>query len=409
MPSLSALTRHVTDPANRPRALAVTAAVALSALLVLLWVFDLRNALAIPGHEDWPGPPTGPMDFGPTVSGGICVLLLVAVVRPRTGPRATLAAAVAAPLVVTALSVLVWPLPRGMFGHPIAASEMAALLALMALTALRCNVPQIVVVSFLGFVAAYSDVLRDPFTLNPSNALLMVVVALAPGLYLRWHGNERRAREERARQTERLAIARDLHDIVAHEVTGIVVQAQALRHVAERDPEALREALPQIEQAGTRALESMRGLVSGLREQGPAPLSPVAVEDGLRGLAAPAAPGRPGVAVEVSGAVDALPPDVGTALLRVAQESVTNALRHARGAGRVNVRIEAAEGSVALETDDDGHGSPRRGGGGHGLVGMAERVRMLGGELSAGPAQEQQGWSVRASIPVPERERDEAR
>lgn len=400
MPRFSDLPGYFTDPSTRPRALAVCAAVGLTAALVAIWAVDLGRALAIPGHEDWSGPPSSPMDFAPAVSGAICVLLLILVVRPRAGAKATFAAAVAAPLVVTALSLLVWPLPRGLFGHPIAGSEITAILTLLSLTALRCNVPRIAVVSLLVFVAAYSDFLRDPFTLDPSNALLAVTAGMAPGLYLRWLGSERRAHEERARQTERLAIARDLHDVVAHEVTGIVVQAQALRHVAERDPSAVREALPQIEEAGTRALESMRGLVSGLREQGSAPLAPVAVE-GLRELAAPAAPGRPGVAVELSGPVDGLPADVGAALLRVAQESVTNALRHARSAGRVQVRVTVAD-TVELEVADDGHGSPRRGGGGHGLVGMAERVRLLGGELSAGPSETRQGWTVRATVPVPE-------
>lgn len=333
MPRFSALTGHFTDPSARPRTLAVCTAAGLAVVLAAMWAVDLGRALAIPGYEDWSGPPSSPMDLAPAVSGAICALLLILVVRPRAGARATFAAAVAAPLVVTAFSVLLWPLPIGLFGYPIAGSELAAILVLLSLTALRCNVPRIAAVSFLVFVAVHSDFLREPFPLDPSNSLLAVAVGLAPGLYLRWVGSERRAHEERARQTERLAIARDLHDVVAHEVTGIVVQAQALRHVAERDPSAVREALPQIEEAGTRALGSMRGLVSGLREQGSAPLAPVAVE-GLRELAAPAAPGRPGVAVELSGPVDELPVDVGTAVLRVAQESVTNALRHARGAGR---------------------------------------------------------------------------
>ncbi|GHD31516.1 sensor histidine kinase [Nocardiopsis kunsanensis] len=407
MPRFSALSGYFTDPSTRPRALAVCAAVGLTVILVAMWVVDLGNALAIPEREDWSGPPSSPMDFAPAASGAVCAVLLILVVRPRAGAGATFAAAVAAPLVVTALSVLVWPLPRGLFGYPTAGSEFTSVLALLALTALRCNAPRIAVVSLSVFVAAYSDSLRDFFMADPYPALLAVVFGLAPGLYLRWLGSERRAQEERARQTERLAIARDLHDVVAHEVTGIVVQAQALRYVAERDPSAVHEALPQIEEAGTRALESMRGLVSGLREQGSAPLAPVAVE-GLRELAAPAAPGRPGVAVELSGPVGELPADVGAALLRVAQESVTNALRHARNAGRVRVRVTVAD-TVELEVADDGHGSSRRGGGGHGLVGMAERVRLLGGELSAGPSETRQGWTVRATVPVPEREGNGAR
>ena len=408
MPRFSSLTGYFTDPSTRPRALAVCASVGVSVGMAGIWASDLGQALAIPQYEDWSGPPSSPMDFAPSVSGAICVLLLLLVVRPRAGAGATFAAAVAAPLVVTALSVLVWPLPRGLFGYPIAGSEFTSLMVLLSLTALRCNIPRIAAVSFLSFVALWSDYLREPFAHELSGTLLTVALSLAPGLYLRWRGTERRAHEERARQTERLSIARDLHDVVAHEVTGIVVQAQALRHVAERDPSAVREALPQIEEAGTRALESMRGLVSGLREQGSAPLSPVAVE-GLRELAAPAAPGRPGVAVELSGPVEGLPADMGTALLRVAQEAVTNALRHARGAGRVRVRVAVADGAVELEVVEDGHGSPRRVGGGYGLVGMAERVRLLGGELSAGPSEAGQGWTVRATVSAPEREENGAR
>lgn len=408
MPRFSALIGHFTHQSARPRTLAVCAAAGLTVALVAMWAVDLGRALAIPGHPDWAGPPSSPMDFAPTLSGAICVLLLILVVRPRAGAGATFAAAVSAPLVVTAFSALLWPLPSGLFGYPIAGSEFASILALLSLTVLRCNVPRIAVVSFLVFVATYSDFLREPFTLDPSNALLAVAVGLSPGLYLRWRGNERRTHEEQARQTERLAIARDLHDVVAHEVTGIVVQAQALRHVAEHDPSAMREALPHMEEAGTRALESMRGLVSGLREQASAPLAPIAVE-GLRELAVPAALGRPGVEVELSGPVETLPADVGTAVLRVAQESVTNALRHARGAVRVQVRVAVDGGAVELEVADDGHGTPRRGGGGHGLVGMAERVQLLGGELSAGRSETRQGWTVRARVPVPEREGDKAR
>lgn len=395
----SALTRPLATADGRARALRSLVALALPAGLLVLWLMDLRSALRIPTLPDWMGPPTSAMDLAGCVSGALCVLLVALVARPSAGPRATLAAGVVAPVAVTVVSVLLWPLPKGMFGYPIIMSEAVGMLVLLALAAYRCRGWQVVVVMILTFVAVYSDYLRDPFNLDPSTALLAMVAGLAPGLYLRWRRAERTADVERVRAAERLAIARDLHDVVAHEVTGIVVQTQALRHIAERDPGAVRAALPEIEAAGTRALESMRGMVTRLRDPGEAPLAPGPAE-GLDALAAPAAPGRPEVAVHVSGPVADLPPEVGTAVLRIAQESVTNALRYARGATRVSVVVTAQDREVELRVQDDGRGAGIPVGGGHGLVGMAERARLLGGELSAGPDGVGQGWTVRGTIPA---------
>ncbi|WP_017542792.1 sensor histidine kinase [Nocardiopsis prasina] len=394
-----ALNRLSATADGRSRLYPLLVAFALTAGTILLWVVDLRTASAIPTHPDWMGPPTSAMDFAGCVSGALCVLLVALVARPSAGPLATLAAGIVAPVAVMFVSVLLWPLPKGIFGFPITMSEAVGMLAILALAAYRCRGWQITVVMVLTFLAVYSDHLREPFDLEPTAALLAVVAGLAPGLYLRWRRAERTADVERVRATERLAIARDLHDVVAHEVTGIVVQTQALRHIAERDPEAVRAALPDIEAAGTRALESMRGMVTRLREPGEAPLAPGPAE-GLDALAAPAAPGRPEVAVHVSGPVPDLPPEVGTAVLRIAQESVTNALRYARGATRVSVVVSVLDGEVEVRVQDDGRGSGLPVGGGHGLVGMGERARLLGGELSAGPDGVGQGWTVRGTIPA---------
>lgn len=104
--------------------------------------------------------------------------------------------------------------------------------------------------------------------------------------------------------------------------------------------------------------------------------------------------------MHVSGPIGELPPEVGTAVLRIAQESVTNALRYARGATRVSVVVTADDGEVLIRVDDDGRGAGRPVGGGHGLVGMAERARLLNGELTAGPDGVGQGWTVRGTIPA---------
>ncbi len=404
-----ALSRYLPFDA-RPVLGARTGAFLVFLAMAALWSLDLRTVLSSRRVADWMGPPHSAMDFAPVVSGAVCVVLVLLVLWPPRGHWTTFVAGAAVPLVVITTSVLLWPLPKGTFGYPIVASEGVGMVVAASLVALRGRVWQMPVVATLVFLAVCSDYLREPYVLDAENALLVAVLGLAPGLYLRWRAVDRDARVRRIRAEERLAIARDLHDVVAHEVTGIVVRVQALRHVADRRPEMVREALPEIEEAGGRALESMRGMVSRLRGPEEAPLAPDPAE-GLAALAAPASPGRPEVSVhaDVNADVADLPVEVGTAILRIAQESVTNALRYARGAERITVVVESDGDTVLLRISDDGRGGARTGGlsgGGHGLVGMAERARILGGTLSAGPDGFGQGWTVRAEIPVSgERER----
>ncbi|WP_017588146.1 sensor histidine kinase [Nocardiopsis ganjiahuensis] len=395
----AALSRLFTSVGGSPREPARLVALGLTGAMLVLWLLDLRTALRIPSIPEWPGPPSSPMDLAGCVSGALCVVFVALAVRPSAGPWATLAAGTAVPVSVMVVSALLWPLPKGLFGFPTTMAETAGLLVLLALAGLRCRAWQVAAVSVLALAAFSSDYLREPTGLYLSSWLLMVVAGLAPGLYLRWRRADQEARVERVRAAERLAIARDLHDVVAHEVTGIVVQAQALRHIAERDPAAVQEALPEIEAAGTRALESMRGMVARLREPDEAPLAPGPAE-GLDALAAPAGPGRPEVTVHVAGPVADLPPEVGTAVLRIVQESVTNALRYARGATRVSVVVTAEEDEVGIRVVDDGRGTGLSVGGGHGLTGMTERARLLGGDLTAGPDRMGQGWTVRGTIPA---------
>ncbi|RKS07271.1 signal transduction histidine kinase [Nocardiopsis sp. Huas11] len=373
------------------------------AVLVLVLFQSMTSLTGDLASPEWPGPPVTPMSYLPLVSGALATALALAALRPRSGPALTTGATVGASLGIAAVSVLLWPLPKGVFGFGFVAAEMAPLLVLLTLTALRARPWQVTAAAGTAFAGALSEYLREPFFWSgyTMTSLSFVVVGLAPGLYLRWWEARRRTHVERARAQERLAIARDLHDVVAHEVTGIVVQVQALRHVADRNPGAVRDALPEIEAAGTRALESMRTMVARLREPGEAPLAPSA-EEGLAALAAPAATGRPEVRVSVDGQVADLPTDVATTVLRVAQESVTNALRYARGAALVGVEVAVAADAVRMRIHDDGRGGVPPMGGGHGLVGMAERVRLLGGELTAGPTApgHRHGWAVRARLPL---------
>ncbi|PDP85916.1 two-component sensor histidine kinase [Glycomyces fuscus] len=373
---------------------------AVACLLAAMWALDLLRVHGNFSSPGWMGPPHSAMDYAPVVSGGVVCALALSALRPSSGPVPTAVTGAAAAAAVLATSAVLWPLPTGAFGYAFASSEVSGLLVLLVLAGLRCGPWQIGAVALCAFAAILSDYAREPvpyYVSLASTSLMFVAAGLAPGLYLRWREAQRRSHVEHARSQERLAIARDLHDVVAHEVTGIVVQAQALRHIADRDPGAVRTALPEIEAAGARALESMRGMVSRLREPGDVPLAPDTAAE-LARLATPAADGRPEVVVRCGGPVDALPPTAGTSVLRIAQESVTNALRHARGATLVEVSVEAGPEEVGVRVSDDGQGASGAAGGGFGLVGMAERVRLLGGVFSAGPRD--RGWEVAARLPL---------
>jgi signal transduction histidine kinase len=209
-----------------------------------------------------------------------------------------------------------------------------------------------------------------------------------------------RARElEQVKLQEREQLARELHDTVAHHVSAIAVRAQAGRVVAAERPGAAVDALEVIEAEASRALDEMRLVVGSLRRADEPDLAPP------RGLAdltslAPAGGGALHVEVELSGDLDDLPPPVGAAVYRLAQESVTNAARHARHATRITVRVSGGHDAVRLSVVDDGdpaasgHVNPS----GYGLVGMAERAALVGGTLEAGP-RPGGGWTVDAVLP----------
>ena len=229
---------------------------------------------------------------------------------------------------------------------------------------------------------------------------LGVSMAAGAGLYLRWIDHERRRDLDLVRQDERLAIARELHDVVAHHVTGIVVQAQAAQAVWADQPEVAPDALARIEAAGAEALSSMRRLVSSLRADEAGPLAPAATVADLQALAdRSTAMGLP-VHLHLDG-IDELPTSVAPSIHRVVGEAITNAQRHASGATAVEVRVRASGDELTVEVVDDGEAprTPRSGAPGFGLTGMAERTHALGGRFEAGPL-EGGGWRIRARLPL---------
>lgn len=227
---------------------------------------------------------------------------------------------------------------------------------------------------------------------------VVLLLACAVGFAVRYAGELRAEEIAGLRSREREELARELHDTVAHHVSAIAVQAQAGRVVAATRPEAAAEALSVIEEEATRALEEMRSMVGTLREGDGADLRPQQGVRDLRRLEGNGAGGDPRVVVTIE--VDELRPSVDAACFRLAQEAVTNALRHARQASEVQVRVDGDDDHVRVTVVDDGRGgaAPTASPPGFGLVGMAERAKLLGGTFEAGP-RPGGGWTVEATFP----------
>jgi len=209
-----------------------------------------------------------------------------------------------------------------------------------------------------------------------------------------------RVREiDQVKLRERGQLARELHDTVAHHVSAIVIQAQAGRTVATTDPHAALEALKVIEAEASRTLTEMRTMVGALRQGEETSFAPQAGVADIERLAERAGD-VPRVEVAPSGDLADLTPSVDAALYRLAQESITNALRHARRATCILVAVAGEPDCVRLTVTDDGDAlsSGMNGTSGYGIVGMTERAELLGGTLHAGPNHER-GWTVTAVLP----------
>lgn len=226
----------------------------------------------------------------------------------------------------------------------------------------------------------------------------VLVAAAAGGAAFRYRAESARRAHDQIRNQERVGLARELHDTVAHHLSAITVQAQAGQAVARQRPDAALEALAVIEAEASRTLAEMRAMVAVLREGAPAQYAP---QPGVADLAVLARRGPPPVIdVELTGAVARLRPPLDAAVYRIAQEALTNALRHARHTSRVQIRVTRKAGRVWLRVTDDGQVDPARPVTyGFGLMGMAERAELLGGTLRAGPAPEG-GWLVEADLPT---------
>jgi signal transduction histidine kinase len=210
----------------------------------------------------------------------------------------------------------------------------------------------------------------------------------------------REQEEQRAVTAERRRIARELHDVLAHNLSVMVVQASGGGRLVHRDPERAVEVAALIESTGRDAMTELRHMFGAVRREEGEPLDGPPSLARVERLAQRARDAGLPVEVVVDGEAEPLPPGVDLAAYRVVQEALTNAYKHAGPAhARVHIRYEPHE--VVLEVSDDGMGAGAAGelGGGHGLVGMQERVALYGGDLQAGRARGG-GFAVRARFPL---------
>ncbi len=345
--------------------------------------------------------------YGPPWAVVVCTLVATgALAFRRLAPLATMlavATAVAAPQLGTLLTFTLWGhfVPLLIAAYSVARHadrQRAAAGVLVAATALVVCMLRVPSLGTAGNI---------PFAFVP----LAVVTALGRGLR-RWQRSHAaltlhasRLAEDRAAwvrdavAAERARIARELHDVVAHCVSVMVIQAGAAEDLLDRAPGAARKPLRAVQDTGQEAVAELGRMLGLLR--GEAAQDALVPQPGVAQLTELVAQVRSAglrVEYEVRGTPRDLPPGVDVALYRVAQEALTNVLKHARG-GRAEVVLRYADAAVELSVHDDGRGSGPGPGLGHGLIGMRERVALYGGTLDAGP-RDGGGFAVDAVIPL---------
>jgi signal transduction histidine kinase len=294
-------------------------------------------------------------------------------------------------------------------GHPGGPAALYAILALFTLAMLRGVLIAGLAAGGLLVLGLVSSMYVEGRLFVDGRLGLAVAwggMSIAAGTAFSYRRNTLAARREQAEERtrrraeeERLSIAREVHDVVAHSLAMINVQAGVGAHVADRRPEEAKQALLAIKEASGTALADLRATLAVLRSgEGMAPAP------SLRRLAELTEPtAAAGLPVEVEGEPGELPAPVDSAAYRIVQESLTNAVRHARDATRVTVRFTRTGDGIEVVVRDDGTGGSGTAdpgpGPGNGLRGMRERAEALGGTLTAG-ARRDGGFQVHAVLPV---------
>lgn len=323
----------------------------------------------------------------------LCVALAFTLLWRRTKPLAMVAVAFGSVIAVTVAALIAAAGPVGL--------NTTVFVVLLPFALFRWGSGREVVIGLAIMLVAYALGIAADYT-GVVDTVLAGAFLLFPavlGASLRYWDNARLRETDQVRLREREQFARELHDTVAHHVSAIAIQAQAGRALAASHPDAAVSALEVIEEEASRTLAEMRIMVGALRQAEDPALAPQRGVADIEQLARSAGD-LPRVEVEFSGDLDGLRPSVEAAIYRLAQESITNAVRHARHATRVTVSVDGDADCVRLTVHDDGDAGPFGAGSssGYGLVGMAERATLLGGTLEAGPSPDT-GWAISAVLP----------
>ena len=329
-----------------------------------------------------------------------------------------------APLAAVSWAVAIYYLPQIVVQHDM--TFLAGAVPLIVLTAsagYHCSRRNALLALVLGLAGVVAVTLGSPWLRAPDYFAYNVVFMLAPWLAARGlreredragtlHASlasERASRDEVLREvvaSERARIARELHDIVAHSVSVMVIQIGAARTQLAHDPGASARPLLAAEEAGRQALADLRRLLGVMRSDDAAegvsserPHPPQPGLSQLDALVAQTSAAGLRVAVEVDGVPSDLPAGIDLTAFRIAQEALTNTLKHS-GASSATIRLTYTPSSLLLDIVDDGTRTPASTGSGHGLVGIHERVSLFGGSATAGPCDDG-GWQVHAELPIP--------
>ena len=378
-------------------------------------LFDALLALALAAtaqYEIWVGPLFDDGIPGPRLANAVLLLLItVPLAWRRRAPTAVFA------LVLASIGLQIGLIDEARSDQPPFEHWIALLVIFYSLGA-HAERRRAIVAGALGgaavFVGDLVDLLLGEAGVEDTlPAWFMLAAAYGLGFALRGQRSQstllaqraerlEREREQKARLAvaeERVRIGRELHDIVAHAISVIVVQAQAGQRVLEGEQASAREALGSIETTGRQALVEMRRLLGVLRKEDRelalAPRPSLAyldvLADGVREAGLP-------VEIHVEGEAKQLPPGVDLSAYRIVQEALTNAIKHA-GPASAQVVVRYRPGEVEIEISDDGRGAVDGSVGGHGLVGMRERAALVGGSFESG-TNGGRGYTVRARLPA---------
>jgi signal transduction histidine kinase len=272
-------------------------------------------------------------------------------------------------------------------------------------------------VAELGLLLSFGQITVNPDLASFASASVFVVAIWITGIYSNTRRRYLESLEERAERAEherdqqarlaaaaeRARIARELHDVVAHNVSVIIVQADGAGYAIDTDPEQARKAMQAVSATGRRALAEMRRMVGVLRTDGaPEEYAPQPSLSQLDDLVAQVCSSGLPVDLRVTGVPQELPEGEQLTVYRIVQEALTNTLKHGGPGSRATVEMEYGVRELLLRVTDDGRGAAAPGReGGHGLVGMRERVAMFGGTVEATPLTGG-GFRVTARLPTGE-------